>query len=109
MGHPLALESKTPPHLPSLARLSCFMLSAAPGRKVWSRAVAQLTVGSSLKFGSRVCSGRGNRKAELALSMREHRCHECGLVMDRDENVARNIENEAARSADLPNECGGSC
>ena len=52
---------------------------------------------------SRVCSGCGNRKAELALSMREYRCHVCGLVMDRDENAAINIENEAARSADSLN------
>ncbi len=55
---------------------------------------------------SKVCSGCGNRKAELVLSMREYRCHECGLVMDRDENAARNIETEAARSADSLNGCG---
>ena len=48
---------------------------------------------------SRVCSGCGNRKAGLALSTREYRCYLCGLVMDRDENAARNIETEAARSA----------
>ena len=35
--------------------------------------------------------------------MREYHCHACGLVMDRDENAARNIENEAARSADSSN------
>ena len=52
---------------------------------------------------SKVCSGCGNRKAELSLSMREYRCHMCGLVMDRDENAARNIETEAARSADSLN------
>ena len=52
---------------------------------------------------SRVCSGCGNRKAELALSMREYRCHVCGLVMDRDENAAINIETEAARVADSLN------
>ena len=37
---------------------------------------------------SKVCSGCGKRKSELALSMREYRCHVCGLVMDRDENAA---------------------
>ena len=52
---------------------------------------------------SRVCSSCGNRKAELALSMREYRCRACGLVMDRDENAAMNILNEAARSADSQN------
>ena len=52
---------------------------------------------------SKVCSGCGNRKAELSLSMREYRCHACGLAMDRDENAARNIETEAARSADSLN------
>ena len=35
--------------------------------------------------------------------MHEYHCHACGLVMDRDENAARNIENEAARSADSSN------
>ena len=52
---------------------------------------------------SKVCSGCGNRKAELALSVREYRCHVCGLVMDRDENAAINIKNKAARSADSLN------
>jgi len=52
---------------------------------------------------SKVCSGCDNRKAELALSVREYRCHVCGLVMDRDENAAKNIETEAARSADSLN------
>ena len=52
---------------------------------------------------SKVCSGCGNRKSELSLSMREYRCHVCGLVMDRDENAAINIETEAARSADSLN------
>lgn len=52
---------------------------------------------------SRVCSGCGNRKAELALSTREYRCHVCGLLMDRDENAAINIVNEAARPADSLN------
>ena len=28
---------------------------------------------------SSVCSGRGNLKAELALSVREYRCYMCGL------------------------------
>ena len=52
---------------------------------------------------SKVCSCCGNRRVELALSTRDYRCHECGLVMDRDENAAINIENEAARSADSLN------
>ena len=52
---------------------------------------------------SKLCSGCGNRKADLALSVREYHCHVCGFVMDRDENAAKNIETEAARSADSLN------
>jgi putative transposase len=39
---------------------------------------------------SQVCSGCGVR-VEKDLSMRIHRCPECGLVLDRDVNAARNI------------------
>ncbi len=38
--------------------------------------------------------------------MREYCCHECGLVMDRDENAAINIETEAAGSTDSLSGCG---
>jgi putative transposase len=39
---------------------------------------------------SKTCSGCGAVKAKLALSERVFRC-ECGLVLDRDVNAARNI------------------
>jgi len=36
------------------------------------------------------CSGCGERM-EMSLSVRTHVCTNCGLVLDRDENAARNI------------------
>ena len=42
-------------------------------------------------FTSQDCSGCGERVAK-SLSMRTHICTNCGLVLDRDENVARNIQ-----------------
>jgi putative transposase len=41
-------------------------------------------------FTSQDCSGCG-KMVKKALSERTHRCVDCGLVMDRDENAARNI------------------
>ena len=40
---------------------------------------------------SKACSGCGAVKPKLSLSERVYRCDGCGLVMDRDENAARNI------------------
>ncbi|WP_275670081.1 IS607 family element RNA-guided endonuclease TnpB [Kribbella speibonae] len=40
---------------------------------------------------SKTCSGCGVVKAKLLLSERVYRCESCGLVMDRDENAARNL------------------
>ena len=40
---------------------------------------------------SKTCSGCGVVKAKLLLSERVYRCELCGLVMDRDENAARNL------------------
>src|SRR5690606_9685543 len=41
---------------------------------------------------SQVCSGCGCEPREKkSLSVRTHRCSECGLVLDRDHNAARNI------------------
>jgi putative transposase len=40
---------------------------------------------------SKTCSGCGHCKARLAMSERIFRCECCGLVLDRDENAARNI------------------
>lgn len=40
---------------------------------------------------SKACSDCGAVKAKLPLSERRFRCNECGLVIDRDENAARNL------------------
>lgn len=40
---------------------------------------------------SKACSGCGAVKPKLPLSERVYRCDGCGLVLDRDENAARNI------------------
>lgn len=40
---------------------------------------------------SKTCSGCGHIDHELRLSTRTYRCPRCGLVLDRDENAARNL------------------
>ena len=40
---------------------------------------------------SKTCSACGAVKAKLPLSARTYRCEQCGLVMDRDLNAARNL------------------
>ncbi|MGC9220944.1 MAG: IS607 family element RNA-guided endonuclease TnpB [Solirubrobacteraceae bacterium] len=40
---------------------------------------------------SKTCSGCGVVKAKLSLSARTYRCEQCGLVLDRDVNAARNL------------------
>jgi putative transposase len=42
-------------------------------------------------YTSQDCSGCGHRKTDLTLSDRTYTCAQCGLVMDRDRNAARNI------------------
>ncbi|MFL1432719.1 MULTISPECIES: RNA-guided endonuclease InsQ/TnpB family protein, partial [unclassified Nocardiopsis] len=46
---------------------------------------------------SKTCSGCGAVKAKLPLSVRTFSCGECGLVLDRDVNAARNLAALAAR------------
>ncbi len=41
---------------------------------------------------SKICSACGAAKAKLPLSERTFRCERCGLILDRDENAARNLE-----------------
>ncbi|HTK11568.1 MAG TPA: transposase [Ktedonobacteraceae bacterium] len=48
-------------------------------------------------FTSQACSGCGT-KVKKSLSVRTHLCPSCGLVMDRDENAARNILQKALRT-----------
>jgi putative transposase len=56
---------------------------------------------------SKTCSGCGAVKAKLALSERTFACTECGLIIDRDENAARNLLSLAASGAERLNACGG--
>lgn len=52
---------------------------------------------------SRTCSACGVVKAKLALVERTFTCAECGLVLDRDANAARNL---AALAANVAQSCG---
>jgi putative transposase len=56
---------------------------------------------------SKTCSACGAAKAKLALSERTYRCEQCTLVLDRDENAARNLaaltERVAASGAETIN------
>lgn len=56
---------------------------------------------------SKKCSRCGLVKAELPLSERTFQCDECGLVLDRDENAARNLKAVAASGTETLNACGG--
>ena len=56
---------------------------------------------------SKRCSGCGSVKAKLTLAERVYQCGNCGLVMGRDVNAARNLLSLAASGADsLINACG---
>ena len=50
---------------------------------------------------SKICSCCGWKNVNLKLSDREFICEECGLVIDRDENAAINIQNEGIRLQQL--------
>lgn len=41
---------------------------------------------------SKMCSACGLKRTELALSVREWACEGCGVIHDRDENAAKNLE-----------------
>jgi putative transposase len=49
---------------------------------------------------SKICSGCGAVKAKLGLSERTYVCTACGLVLDRDQNAARNLAALAAETTD---------
>ncbi|HEU5378239.1 MAG TPA: transposase [Ktedonobacteraceae bacterium] len=53
---------------------------------------------------SQQCSGCGTI-VKKSLSERTHRCVQCGLVMDRDENAARNILAQALQGFNAPPGC----
>jgi len=58
---------------------------------------------------SKICSACGWRKPSLKLSERTFTCQACGLVMDRDQNGARNLLKLAlaASGAESLNACEG--
>ncbi|MFI1461604.1 IS607 family element RNA-guided endonuclease TnpB [Nocardia carnea] len=53
---------------------------------------------------SKTCSGCGAVKTKLRLSERTYCCSVCGIVLDRDENAARNLAALAADTAQLVRE-----
>ena len=57
---------------------------------------------------SKTCSSCGHKKKKLDLSERTYHCEKCGLEIDRDENAAINLKNEAlaAGHAERRNACG---
>jgi putative transposase len=67
----------------------------------------QLTVAGRFYPSSKTCSACGWRKPSLTLAERTFTCEACGLVMDRDENAARNLLGLAASGAESENACGG--
>ena len=56
---------------------------------------------------SKTCSACGTVKAKLTLHVRVYVCEACGVVIDRDENAARNLLHLAASGADRINARGG--
>lgn len=84
-------------------RLASSISDAAWGQFLsWLRYYGQIAhvpvVAVSPHFTSQDCSGCGER-VRKTLSMRTHVCPACGLVLDRDENAARNILEIALRTA----------
>jgi putative transposase len=55
---------------------------------------------------SKTCSGCGWVNDSLTLADRTFCCRECGLIIDRDLNAAKNLEKLAASSVDSLNACG---
>lgn len=68
------------------------------------RAGVRLVVADRWFASSKTCSGCGTAKAKLALSERTYVCLACGLVLDRDENAARNLAALAADTRELRGE-----
>ena len=68
------------------------------------RAGVRLIVADRWFASSKTCSGCGTAKAKLALSERQYCCLACGIVLDRDENAARNLAALAADTGQLRRE-----
>lgn len=56
---------------------------------------------------SKTCCACGWRKPSLTLAERRFTCEACGLVMNRDENAARNLLSLAVSGTERLNACGG--
>jgi putative transposase len=68
------------------------------------RAGVRLIVADRWFASSKTCSGCGTAKAKLMLSERVYVCLACGLILDRDENAARNLAALVADTAQLVRE-----
>lgn len=56
---------------------------------------------------SKTCSGCGEVKAKLSLRIRTYTCDHCGLILDRDENAARNLAALVTQAElDVAQSCG---
>jgi putative transposase len=67
---------------------------------------SRVVVASRWEPSSRTCSTCGWVDAELTLADRVFHCQACGLVMDRDLNAAKNLEQLAGSSLESQNACG---
>jgi putative transposase len=68
------------------------------------RAGVPLVVADRWFASSKTCSGCGTAKAKLPLSERTFVCLACRIVLDRDENAARNLAALAATTGELRRE-----
>ncbi len=65
------------------------------------RAGVRLVVAKRWFASSKICFGCGTAKAKLPLGERVFACLACGIVLDRDENAARNLAALAAETGEL--------
>ncbi|MFE5029127.1 IS607 family element RNA-guided endonuclease TnpB [Streptomyces sp. NPDC056656] len=66
------------------------------GYKTRRRHGTRLVVADRWYPSSKTCSGCGAAKVKLPLHLRAYHCDACGLVLDRDDNAARNLAALAA-------------
>lgn len=76
------------------------------GRFVQTDATITAALADRFYPSSKKCSLCGKVKAELPLEERTFRCDACGLVLDRDENAAINLNHVAASETETLNACG---
>jgi putative transposase len=67
----------------------------------------QVLVASRWEPTSKTCSACGWMDGDLTLADRVFRCEQCGLVLDRDLNAAKNLAKLAGSSPERQNACGG--